>query len=133
MAEAERLYRRILRSTPEDADALHGLGIVQLQATQPLRALGFFERALRTGAASSVLFNNHATALNALHRPEAALASLDRAIALAPNDATLHYNRGNTLMSLLRDEDALAAFMRAIAAAPFALAGAAPRSATAFR
>ncbi len=114
LQDADRLYRKILRAEPEHAEALHGLGIVQLQMGQHARALGFFERALRVTPDISQLWNNHATALNALKREEEALASLDRALALAPNDALLHYNRGNTLMSLKCHEEALAAFTRAL-------------------
>ncbi len=118
LADAERFCRKALRGAPDDTDALHMLGIVQLQLRQPARALGFFERALRGRNLPSQLHNNHATALNALSRPEEALASLDRALAVAPNDAVLHYNSGNTLMALRRNEDALAAFGRALELSP---------------
>ncbi len=118
LPEAERLFRKALKRNPGDADALHGLGIVHLQLKQPARALGFLERALRCGQPTSLLHNNHATALNALQRPQQALDSLHQAIGLAPEDATLHYNLGNTLMALLRDEPALASFSRAVALDP---------------
>jgi tetratricopeptide (TPR) repeat protein len=118
LPEAERLYRKALRSTPENADALHGLGIVLLALKRPQQALSFLDRALRVPHPNSQMFNNHATALNALGRPEEALASLHRAIELAPEDATLHYNLGNTLMELWRNEQALSAFARASALAP---------------
>jgi tetratricopeptide (TPR) repeat protein len=118
LADADRLCRKALRAAPDDEHALHMLGIVQLQSGHPGRAMGFLEPALRGRAVPSQLYNNHATALNALRRPEEALASLDRAISLAPNDAGLHYNRGNTLMVLLRNEESLAAFRRALELAP---------------
>ncbi len=118
LAEAERLYRKVLRSTPENADALHGLGIVLLALKRPQQAFGFLDRALRLPYPNSQMFNNHATALNALGRPEEALTSLHRAIELAPEDAALHYNLGNTLMDLWRNEEALSAFTRATALAP---------------
>ena len=116
--EAERLLRKAVRAAPEDAEALHLLGIVLLQAGQAAKAVGFFDRALRGGAPVSQLYNNHATALNALARPGEALNSLERALGLAPDDAELHYNLGNTLMTLRRDEAALAAFARACGLAP---------------
>jgi Tfp pilus assembly protein PilF len=118
LAEAERLYRKILRAEPTHFDALHCLGIIEHQAGRHERALGFFERALRVNKTNSQLYNNRANALNALNRPEEALADLDRAIALNPNDATLHYNRGNTLLPLLRDQEALDSFTRAVALNP---------------
>ncbi len=118
LAEAERLYRRILRAQPEQSDALHGLGIVQHQQGQHERALGFFARALRAGAATSQLHNNRANALSALGRIEEALGSLHQALALAPTDPALHYNVGNALMTLRRDAEALAAFTRAVSLDP---------------
>ncbi len=118
LAEAERLFRRVLRAQPDHAEALHCLGIICHRTGDHARALQFLQRALRLDQSSSPLHNNHATVLNALRRPHEALASLDRALALNPGDATLHYNRGNTLMDLLRDEDALASFSRAVALNP---------------
>ena len=118
LAEAERLYRKTLRTQPDNADALHGLGIVQLRQKQPARALFFFERALRAGSPSIVLHSNHGIALTELGRPEEALASLDRALAAAPESAALHYNRGNALMALLRHEAALGSFTRAVTLDP---------------
>ena len=117
-AEAERHYRKILRASPQDGEALHGLGIVLLQLGQPARAIGFFERALRLPQASSHVHNNLATAFNALGRPVEALDSLERAVALAPKDATLHYNRANTLMTLGRNQEALDAFTLATELVP---------------
>jgi tetratricopeptide (TPR) repeat protein len=115
MAEAERMLRRLLRQQPENAEALHCLGIALHAQRQNTQALTFFERSLRLEPANSQAENNRATVLNALGRPAEALPSLDRALALKPDDPELHYNRGNTLMTLLRDEEALAEFDAALA------------------
>jgi tetratricopeptide (TPR) repeat protein len=118
MAEAERLLRRLLKHDPDNAEALHCLGIALHAQGQNAQALGFLERSLRLHPASSQAENNRANVLKALGRPAEALASLDRALALKPNDPELHYNRANTLMALLRDEEALASFDAALALQP---------------
>ena len=118
MQEAERLLRRLLRQQPENAEALHCLGIALHAQGQNAQALSFLERSLRLEPANSQAENNRATVLNALGRPAEALQCLDRALALKPDDPGLHYNRGNTLMTLLRDEEAVASFDAALALQP---------------
>jgi tetratricopeptide (TPR) repeat protein len=113
-AEAERLLRKLLRARPDDAEALHCLGVALLAQDEAKQALGFIERSLRLAPANSQAENNRATALGALGRHEEALESLGRAIRLKPDDAGLHYNRGNALRKLLRDATALEAYDTAL-------------------
>jgi tetratricopeptide (TPR) repeat protein len=114
LVDAERLFRRMVRAAPDDADALHWLGIVLHRLGRNEQALGFLERSLRFEPRNSEAENNLATVLKALGRLEDARRGLLRAIALKPNDAALHYNLGNTLMALQHNDAALAAFDRAV-------------------
>jgi Tfp pilus assembly protein PilF len=117
LADAERLFRKILRTAPEQCDALHGLGTVLHQTGAHDRALGFFERASRAGGGSGVEVNR-ASALMALGRHDDAVAALDRALRIHPGDAALHYNRGNALLALGHNREADAAFAAALSIRP---------------
>jgi tetratricopeptide (TPR) repeat protein len=44
--EAERLYRQVLQAAPDQADALHALGVPMAQTGRPLEAAGLIDRAI---------------------------------------------------------------------------------------
>ena len=118
LAEAEDIYRKILRQQANHFGALHLLGVIALQAQQPKRAIELIGNAIRLNANDAAAHNNLAKALLDLKRPEEALASCDKAIALTPDFAMAHNNRGNALLDLRRVHDALASYEKAIVLMP---------------
>ena len=71
--EAAAAYRAILRQSPDDADALHLLGVTHLQAAQPGEAAGLIERALSVRPNVAVYHLNLAAASLALRRIDDAI------------------------------------------------------------
>lgn len=118
LAEAETIYRNILISSPENFDALHLLGLIAYQASEPAKAEELIGKAIQVNASHPASHSNRGLALRSLERFEDALASYDRAIALMPHYAAAHYNRGNVLQDLKRFEEALESYDRAIAIKP---------------
>lgn len=117
LAEAEQRCIVLLRSRPQDTDALHLRGIVCLQTGRPGEAAEFLALSVarRPDAAAH---GNLGSALAALGRHEEALAAFDRARALNPAFAEAHSNRGNSLNALGRFQEALDSCHRAIALKP---------------
>jgi tetratricopeptide (TPR) repeat protein len=117
-AEAETIFREILRTQASHFDALHLLGVIALQTNRAERAMPLIEQAIKLNPWVASVHCDLGMALQALHRHEEALASYDRAIALQPDIPETHNNRGNLLRVLRRHEEALACFDQAITLRP---------------
>ena len=117
-AEARRLYEAILAEQPDFFDALHFLGILDLDDRAPERALARFDRAIALRPDHPQVHSNRGNALFHLDRLPEALASYDKAIALAPDYIDALYNRGNVLYATGRRDDAVASYDRVIALQP---------------
>ncbi len=118
LAEAATLYRKIPAENPNNADALHLLGVTEFQRGNPSAAIALIERAIKLAPNNADLFSNLGLALQNLKRLDDALASYDRALALKPDDAVVLSNRGNALRELKRFDEALASYDRALEIKP---------------
>ena len=118
LAQAEPIYREVLRRSPRHVDALHGLGMLALQAGHVQAGADLIAQALAVDPAHASAHGNLGYALHLLGRHEDALRSLDRALELQPVLLEALSNRGNTLSALGRHDDALASFERALALRP---------------
>ena len=118
LAQAQALYQGILASQPDNADALHLLGVVASQSGDYARALELIDRAIAINPRDAAFHCNRGNALKELRRPAEALASYDQAIRLKPDYAVAHGNRGNALRELRRPDEALASYDRAIRLKP---------------
>lgn len=118
LAAAEKGYARILKSFPEQFDALHLLGILKLQSGKAGEAQRLIATALKLAPSSADAHANMGLVLGALKRPADALASFDKSLALDPDHFEAQANRGNVLLDLGRAEDALAALNKTLAREP---------------
>lgn len=117
-AEAEPIYRRIIATEPEHADALHLLGVVHLQRGDVLGAAGFIRRALASAPNYGEAYNNLGIALQAEGRFAPAEQCFLRAFALQPDNAESCNNLGVVRMRQGRPEYALDCYRRARELAP---------------
>jgi predicted TPR repeat methyltransferase len=121
--KAEKIYRKILKSDPAHADALHMLGLLTHQRGRHDRAIGLLERALASGPASAELHTNLGSALHAQGRIDEAMAAFRAALGINPDFSLAWNNLGNACRAAGRSEEALAAFHHAIRITPgYALA-----------
>jgi len=118
LAQAEPVYREVLRRAPRHVDALHGLGMLALQTGHAQAGADLIAQALAVDPAQASAHGNLGYALHLLGRHEDALRSLDRALELQPALLEALNNRGNTLSALGRHDAALASFERALALRP---------------
>jgi Tfp pilus assembly protein PilF len=100
LSDAKHLYEEILHDAPDHFNALHLLGLVELQSYRPSLALPFFERALELNDAYAPLHSNRGIALKDLHRFEEALSCYDSALALDASLSDARYNRGIVNLAL---------------------------------
>jgi len=118
LREAEKLYARILKATPDNFDALHLLGSIKAQAGQMGEALRLISAALKINPRVPDALVNLAHVLHALKRDADALDCLDKALAIKPGELSIIQNRGNALLSLGRQQKALACFDQVIQREP---------------
>jgi len=103
-AEAERLYREVLASSPGHPDALHLLGVVALQSGRPAEAADLIGQAVANDSTSPLLHANLGHALHAGGRPRDAALSFARALTLLSNEGEGWANI-NALAGLIRRYD----------------------------
>jgi Tfp pilus assembly protein PilF len=83
-ADAERLFRRVLRSQPNHAGALNLLTVVLMNKGRFSEAETFIARAVALGGASDVSHYNYGLILKQLNRPAEALQQFSQAAAINP-------------------------------------------------
>ncbi len=114
LADAARLYRRILGADPRHFRSLYYLGVVAMQTGQPQAAVDSMSKALAVNDTVPEVHYNLALALQALGRLPDAAARYDRAIALNPAYAEALTNLGNVEFQLGRFADALSRYQRVV-------------------
>ncbi|MCK0509081.1 tetratricopeptide repeat protein [Aromatoleum anaerobium] len=91
LIDAERLYLAIVQAEPAHPDALHNLGCVQMQCSNPLAALPWFQAALEAQPQNRQCWLSFADALLAVGRADDALQVMltGRSAGLDGEDADL--------------------------------------------
>ena len=105
LERAEALYRSVLQKDPDDANALHLLGVIAYQQDDAGAALRLIERALPRLPELADLHLNYGNALRAVGRLPEAVAAYRRALALKPDYGMAH----NNLAAALNDQEEFAA------------------------
>ena len=118
IAQAEPLYREVLRRSPRHVDALHSLGMLAFQAGHPQAAADLIAQALAVDSRDASAHGNLGYALHVLGRYAEALDSLERALAIQPEMMEALNNRGNTLSALGRHDESVASFDHALRLRP---------------
>ncbi|HEY0847256.1 MAG TPA: tetratricopeptide repeat protein [Noviherbaspirillum sp.] len=116
--QAEVLYREVLKTMPDHADALQYLGMLNGQRGDIDKAIGYFEEALAAAPEHFAALSNLGTALLGRKRLAEALALFDRAASLQPGAARIWLNRGNALHGLGRADEACDSYRRALEIQP---------------
>ncbi len=92
LADAIRLYQAILARSPEDADAMAGLGVAALDGGRPEVARPLLAEAARRKPDDALIHNNLANAAKALGDQGGARSAYRRAVALVPGHGQLIVN-----------------------------------------
>ena len=116
--ETQALCRQILKDLPDHFEALHLLGVSELDCRQFTEAERTLARAVSIEPRSAEARSNLGSALFSLRRYGDARKCQEKAIALKPNFPTALTNLGNALMRLRLVEQALDAHDRAIQLKP---------------
>lgn len=115
LREAEAIYRNILSADPNDADALHMLGLLAHHTGRPAAALELIRSAIGLYPDAAPFHNNLGLVLAGQAAWEQAIAAFGRAVALLPDMPEAHNNLGSALRNAGRLEEAIASHRQAIA------------------
>ena len=117
-ASAETVYRDVLAVQPDNALALHFLGVIHYQRGEIAAALPLLERAVAVQPAEAEFHNNLGLVLAAADRETEAVAAYRAALSLKPDHAPAWNNLGLALQAQNEVRAAIDAFRRALAIAP---------------
>ncbi|HRY29418.1 MAG TPA: tetratricopeptide repeat protein [Elusimicrobiota bacterium] len=118
--DSNSLWTHVLRVEKKSAVAYDVLGRMFLDEGDPVRAAGFFQKALELRPGFGFANANMARILQEAGRPHDASAYYQRALASLPNDFTLLNGYATCLMELNRSAEAKEFLGRAIAVRPTA-------------
>ncbi len=116
--DAERVLSYVLAATPDDAQALHLMGVVAYRKGQMERALGLMERAIAVGVDVSLYYRNIGEIYRVLGRLDRAVETARKSVALNPLDPLALMNCGIILAEQLDFDSAVDCFNRALALKP---------------
>lgn len=115
---AETLYRQILKTDPDNADALHWLGVIVMQQGRSGEAVDLIGRATRLRTGHPGAHFNLGLALQAQGEFDAAVSSFRRVLALNPDYAEAHGSLGNVLVAQGQRESAVESYCAALSIRP---------------
>lgn len=118
---ASALYRKVLKRHPENADALHFLGMLESQLGNHARSVELISKAVNLMGQQGIQNANYTNAINNLGNAfsccgetEKALDAYRRALEIRPGDQTTINNMGTALKNLGNLQDAIRCFEQAI-------------------
>jgi predicted O-linked N-acetylglucosamine transferase (SPINDLY family) len=114
---AEQTYREVLKSDKRNADALHLLGVIALQAKREQEAADLINKAIMIRPQAE-FFINLSQAYKGLGRLAECVSACRRAVQLNPNVPEAWNNLGSALKDQNQPAEAVAAFERAIQLRP---------------
>lgn len=112
-AEAENLYRRILRHSPDNAQVLCMLGTLSCATGRMEAGVAALQRAVRLDPREVAAQFNLAQALEHLGRLDEARQCYERIVQMAPQDADARVHAGRLLMRCAMPERAIEHFRKA--------------------
>jgi len=118
IAEAERLYRRVLAELPNHAVAVYRLGLLALQTGRNETAAELLGRSIVIDERNPSAQYNLGVSLQSLNRLDEAIAAYSRAVALQPRFPEALNNLGNAQRLKGELAPAIATLRQALAARP---------------
>jgi tetratricopeptide (TPR) repeat protein len=110
LAEAERIYRQVLKAEPQQADALHLLGVLAQQAGKPEPAVEHIGAAIALIPSQPLFRASLASAYLDLGRLDEAVASCQEALRLQPDLVAAHHTLASVRRAQGRMDEAEAGY-----------------------
>ena len=118
LAQAEAIYREVLRHDPRNADALHLLGMLAAQAGHVERGIELIRQAIAIAPDAAPYHSNLGNLLRTTGRHVEASACFRESLRLVPGNAETWVNLSAALCEAGHFDDALSACERALSLRP---------------
>jgi Tfp pilus assembly protein PilF len=118
LAQAEQMYRQILKQQPNHLPALHRLGMLASQVGKHERAIPFYQKVLALAPSFAEAHFNLASALQNQDKIEEAITHYQQGLTLNPNYPEVHLNFGAALKSQGCLEEAISHYQQALTLKP---------------
>ncbi|MBM0741934.1 tetratricopeptide repeat protein [Phormidium sp. CLA17] len=118
LAKAEQLYRQILQQQPDQADALHVLGVILCQTKRSEEAIAHLRHLTQLQPDFAEGWGNLGGALQEQREFEDAIACYERSLAINSANPNVHQNLSVVLLDLNRPETAVHHAEQVVAARP---------------
>ncbi|MEX0269312.1 tetratricopeptide repeat protein [Leptolyngbyaceae cyanobacterium UHCC 1019] len=115
---AEQIYRQVLQQQPDQADALHVLGVILCQTKRYEEAIAHLRHLTHLQPDFAEGWGNLGGALQEQQEWEDAIACYERSLALNPANPNVHQNLSVALLELNRPEAAVHHAEQVVAARP---------------
>ncbi|HTV49457.1 MAG TPA: tetratricopeptide repeat protein [Phycisphaerae bacterium] len=111
--EAEKVYQQILSQQPNNADALHLMGVLAFDRGNAQRAIELIQQAISIKPIAGMYYHL-GNAFKDLDQIDASENAFRKAIELKPNIALAHNNLGNVLKVQGKPKEAIGAYRKAL-------------------
>ena len=111
LEDAEKIYQSIIKLQPRHADALHGLGLIDLFRGKPQEAIKWFNQALKIEK-NAAYFNNRGSAYFEIKKMQEALADYQVALKMQAEFTDAQYNLANLYSAIQKHEEAINAYSK---------------------
>lgn len=118
LTEAKSLYRQVLKLIPQQADALHMLGVTEFQEKNYHEAIRLIDKAKTLKPDEHLIHFNLGNALRAMGHLAQAGEAFSTALRLRPDHLEALKNLGNTFKEQNRMAEAIACYDRLLAIEP---------------
>ena len=118
LAQAEAIYREVLRHDPRHADALHLLGMLAAQAGHVERGIELIRQAITVAPDAAHYHSNLGNLLRTAGRHDEAAACFRESLRVAPDNAETWVNLSASLCEAGHSDEALSACDRVAALRP---------------
>ncbi len=118
LAEAEQIYRQVLQQQPDQADALHVLGVILCQTKRHEEAIAQLRHLTDLQPDFAEGWGNLGGALQEQQQFAEAIACYERSLALNPANPNVHQNLSVALLDLNRPEAAVHHAEQVVSARP---------------
>lgn len=114
LAQAESIYRQILQAQPNNARAMHLLGLIALQVNMQEAAIQQFQQAIEAAPSNATYYGSLGAVLVEQRRYDEAIETLKKAIKYDPGYHDAYVNLGIALTETGDPETALDQFAEAL-------------------
>ena len=118
LQQAEKLYKQLLQSNPDDPALLHSLGVVAYQTGKHDKAVELITKAIAGNQRIPQFHNTLGLVFEAFGKFEKAIAAYQQAVSLKPDYAEAYHNMAIAVQSQGRYADAVEKCIQALSLRP---------------